>query len=271
MLQLTLLDQSLGDIKNKIEFLIKIYNKKYKKKYKIPVNEVPLKIWFKRGPIVMKNGEWSKMDVSKLTLDRNKIVEFLSRKNLQWGILGYGNPKDGLKELLKWTKNHLNPAQLKGDNQDLKMEISGYKFLEEKKCALIQITVPEKGMEGKDIRNKTLEQEGYIGINKFKELALKKLNNTNTLDKALLDVLSGDVKLSDLMDSKDKNDLKDSEYSLKEEIKKIMEELEESGYLDEKNGLDRVLEGLEDKGIQYNIEEVEKIFDTLWYDMFYQY
>jgi hypothetical protein len=110
---ITLHDEGIKDIQVEINKLATRY-KKYTKK---DPNKAKLEIVFKRGPITMSNGEWSKLPYDKLTMDPNKVVGYFKRSNLNWGILGYGSTKGGLKELMKFAKTKLSPKQLLGENQ----------------------------------------------------------------------------------------------------------------------------------------------------------
>lgn len=280
-IQVTLLDKGLGDIKNTIASLVKLAIKKYpkstKKSEKVAKN-IPLKIIFKRGPIVMKNGEYLKENVrglaETLTLNAVEVDKVLSRKNLNWGILGYGDPKGGLKELMKFAKTKLNPAQLRGDNQDLQLEIN--KYTVEKKDGKLQaqiiITVPDKSLGGKDVESKVLEKEGYLGINAWKQKAKEMLKENEPLDKAIIEILENKAKLTDMMVSEDEDNssLEDSAYKdIRDVIKDIMLELEDTGWLNYDDGPEAVKEYLTDKGIEFDPQEVNKIFEDIWFDMFH--
>lgn len=282
-MNVTLLDAGIADIKNEINKLIKVAIKKYPKKTKKSekiASKIPLKIVFKRGPVVMNKNEWCKDSslAENLTLDPVKVVAALSKKNLNWGILGYGDPKDGLAGLLKYAKTKLNPAQLKGDKQDLKMEInkSGVFEKDGKLQAKIIITVPDKGLQGKDIQNKALEKYGYLGVNAWIEKAKKGLNKQDALDKAILDLLNNEVKLDDLVKVSEETELEDSKYygspsreNLEKMVRQLMLELEDTGWLNYNDGPETVKEYLTDKGIEFDPVEVDKIFEEVWYDLFH--
>lgn len=205
-MNIRLTDESLSEIKKKIYNLISIC-----KNNKVDPKKVPLKIRVSRGPINMDNGEWSKKPeaVKNLTLDLVKINDLFSEKNLNMGVLGYGDPKKGLSELIKWVKHNITPEKLKGEDRDLKITVNkcvlkGFKKDEKGKLtksnnirAVLILSVPENATgDTSDLENETLKREGYIGIKSWKEKAIKSLKNT-ILDKCIKAIATGDKKLSD--------------------------------------------------------------------------
>ena len=216
-------DEGIKDIKLAVEKLAI----KYKKYTKKDPNKARLQIVFKRGPITMANGEWSKLPYDKLTMDPNRVLGYFKRSNLNWGILGYGSTKGGLKELIKHAKTKLNPKQLLGENQDLKMVINSSSLIKkgEEVVGRIIISVPDKSLGGTDIQSPVLEKYGYIGINKWKEQATKLLEE-NELDSHLKSVLNNEQKLSDIVEKytpKEGNNETDKGDNEEQENKKDVE------------------------------------------------
>lgn len=205
-MNIRLTDESLSEIKKKLYSLANIC-----KTNKVNPKEVPLKVRVVRGPINMDNGEWSKKPeaVKSLTLDIIKINDLFSESNMNMGVLGYGDPKKGLKELIKWVKHNVSLEKLKGENRDLKITINkcalrGFKKNSKGKLeksgdvkAVLILTVPENAKgDTSDLENNTLEREGYLGIKTWKEKAVKMLKNTE-LDRCLKALISGDKSLED--------------------------------------------------------------------------
>jgi hypothetical protein len=193
----TLHDDGIKDIRKAVDTLIA----RYKKITKKDPSKAKLHIVFKRGPITMSNGEWSKLPAGELSLDTNEVLGYFKLSNLNWGVLGYGDTKGGLKELIKFSKTKLNPKQLLGEKQDLKMTINkSYLFKEgDKISGKIIITVPDKALGGTDVQSPILEKQGYLGIEKWKAEALKLLKNTK-LDSRLKDILENKAKLGDVVE-----------------------------------------------------------------------
>lgn len=231
-------DDGIGDIRVAVQKL----SDRYKKKFKKDPKDVRLLIEIKRGPIAMKNGEWSKkLPYEDLTLNNNKVISYLKRDNLNWGILGYGDPKGGLKELMKFAKTKLNPKQLKGENQDLKITINESILIkrEGEIMAKIVLTVPDKGLGGKDIQSPTLEKEGYLGINKWVEQAVKMLGNS-TLDKAIKDIASKDKNLTDIININEINEPSEQAEENNSNKEEAFEALKKLGY--KKGNITQVLQ-----------------------------
>lgn len=195
-IQVTLYDEGIKDIRLAIERLALRY-KKYTKKNPGKANLV---IVFQRGPITMSNGEWSKMPVKDLTMDPNKVLGYFKRSNLNWGILGYGDTKGGLKELMKFAKTKLNPKQLLGENQDLNMTIKPPQLLKkgDQVYGKIVIVVPDKSLEGEDIKSNVLEKYGYVGINSWKKKASSLLEE-NELDSRISEIINNEAKLTSII------------------------------------------------------------------------
>ncbi len=203
-MKVRLLDSSLADIKSTLDQLgkkilngeIKGINKKKK------LSEIPLRIVFHRGTIDLENNEWSKSKTlaENLSMDNAIISKALSEKNLNMGILGYGDPKGGLKSLLKWVKHNVTLEKIKGDKRDLNIKIEHLKRdPKHKGGVLLELRVPEKGASpSEDLKNVKLEQDGYIGLKKWTEEQLEKIKDSKEkLDKVLYNVLTGKAKLED--------------------------------------------------------------------------
>lgn len=220
-------DEGIKDIINEVTKLATRYRKQIKK----DPSKATLQVIFKRGPITMANGEWSKLPYNKLTLDPNKVESYFKRSNLNWGILGYGSTKGGLKELMKFAKTKLNPKQLLGEKQDLKMKINKTGLFKkgEEVIGRIIITVPDKALGGTDIRSTVLEKQGYLGINSWQKEALALLGD-DELDSRLKAFLKGEVKLSDIVEKhEDKAEENDSQED-KADKEDLMEALQALGY-----------------------------------------
>ena len=217
-------DEGIKDIKIAIEKLAISY-KKYTGK---DPNKAKLEIIFKRGPITMANGEWSKLPYDKLTMDINKVIGYFKRSNLNWGVLGYGSTKGGLKELVKFAKTKLNPKQLSGENQDLKMTINNSVLVKKVDNVIgrITITVPDKSLGGKDIQSPALEKLGYVGLNSFKQKAGKLLEE-NELDSRIKDILENTAKLDDMVEEYS-SVKEDKEEAPKEDNKKKQEDMKDT-------------------------------------------
>lgn len=196
-MEVRLIDSSLNDIKQKLELEARKLEKSKKK------SRDKLRLWviMNRGDISMKNGEWmnneslaNDMKNNKLTLSKDDINAVFSEKNLNKGLLGYGDPKDGLGGLLKWVKHNISPAKLKKENRDLNIKIESLKYGKNGKYAGVQLIlrVPAKGAsQSKDLKNYELEQLGYVGLSKWTKEQLEKLSESDkTLDKVIVAVLS---------------------------------------------------------------------------------
>ena len=212
-MEVRLLDSGLADIKSSLKkFARKVIAGK---KYKAKPEKCRLWIVVKRGDIVMKEGEWLKNP--KMYWEGNKPKVFLSdgdinalfdKNNLNMGILGYGNPKGGLKELVKWVKHNVNPKQLQGENRDLNIKIDDIKPGKKGKSAQITLIVPEKGLEtSKDLENAKLKSLDYIGAKDWTNKELGKIKDSDKkLDKILVAVLTGKAKLKDKVEDVLKNE-----------------------------------------------------------------
>lgn len=196
-MQVRLVDSSLKDIR---EALGRLINKLKKQKKKPEIR--PLRIIMRRGNIEMTKGEWLK-DPSLLNgikLKEDDIARVFDYKNLNMGLLGYGDPKDGLKGLMSWVKHNVNPKRLKEDARDLNIKIEGLKVdPKNKKGVLLELRVPEKGAtQSKDLENVKLEQLGYIGLSKWTKEQLEELSKSDKkLDKVIVAVLSNKAKLKE--------------------------------------------------------------------------
>lgn len=197
-MEVRLLDASLNDIKGALSKLIKKLQKKYPKRN---ISKVPLKIIVKRGDISMSHGEWLKNPTDKFTLNLAELENLFSEKNLNMGLLGYGDPKDGLKGLMKWVKHNINPEKIKGDKRELNIKIESLRPNDPKKTKyyILELRVPEKGMsESKDLQNTKLENLGYVGLKKWAEEQLDAIKDSDKkLDKILYSILAGDANLKD--------------------------------------------------------------------------
>lgn len=220
-------DEGIKDIRIAIQKLAKRY-KNYTNK---DPNKAKLEIIFKRGPITMANGEWSKMPIDNLTMDPNKVIGYFERKNLNWGILGYGSTKGGLKELMKYAKTKLNPKQLLGEGQDLKMKISSSNLFKrgDKVIGKLVIIVPDKSLGGKDIHSSILEKNGYLGINSWKKKALEKLGS-GELDHRLKELLNNKVNLSEELSEYSEESKQEANPEQSEDLKtqEIMEDVKQA-------------------------------------------
>lgn len=212
-MEVKLLDSGLADIKNTLN---KFARDVIIKKYKAKPEKCKLYVVVKRGDIEMKNGEWLKKpsmysagnDKTKVYLTQDDITRLFDKSNLNMGLLGYGNPKGGLKELAKWVKHNVSPKQIQGENRDLNMEIESVSPGRGGKSAQIVIRVPEKGLEtSKDLGNTKLESLGYLGAKEWTKEQLGKIKDSdNKLDKVLIAILTGKAKLKDKVEDVLKNE-----------------------------------------------------------------
>lgn len=206
MEDIRLLDSSLRDILGKIN---NYADQTVKGKYKLNPMNVPLNITFLRGTIEMKNNEWSNIPTvaEKITIgDKPSLSKLFDEKNLNMGLLGYGDPKEGLSGLLKWVKHNINPAKLKGDKRDLKIKVEDLKLVKKKTKSgknkyrvNLVLRVPAKGAsESSDLRNLELEKYGYVGIKSWIDEQLKKIENSDKdLDKIIYKIIKGEAKPKD--------------------------------------------------------------------------
>lgn len=196
-MQLRLVDSSLKDIR---DALVRVMNKLKKQKKKPEIR--PLRVVMRRGNIEMGKGEWLK-DPSLLKnakLNEDDITRIFDYKNLNMGLLGYGDPKDGLKGLMTWVKHNVNPKRLKEDARDLNIKIESLKVdPSNKKGILIELRVPEKGAsQSKDLENVKLAQLGYVGLNEWTKEQLNGLSKSDKkLDKVIVAVLTKKAKLKE--------------------------------------------------------------------------
>lgn len=198
-MEVRLIDSSLADVKAKLKRFANYIQEKYKRK----PEKCKVKIIFKRGDITMSNEEWAKDTVKdrfkKLTLDEAISSNALSEKNLNMGMLGYGNAKGGLQELVKWVKHNINPQKLKGENRDLNIKIESVKTDDQGKSVTVILRVPEKGAESsKDLENVQLEKLGYVGLKKWTEEQLNNIKDSKEeLDVVLYKILTDEASLKD--------------------------------------------------------------------------
>ena len=223
-IQVTLHDEGIGDIRLAIERLALRY-KKYTKKNP---SKAKLQIIVHRGPIVMSSGEWSKLPSEDLTMDPNKVLGYFKRSNLNWGILGYGDTKSGLKGLIQFAKTKLNPKQLLGENQDLKINIKSSSLIKkgDQVIGRIVIVVPDKSLGGEDVQSKVLEKYGYVGINEWKSKVASFLEE-NELDSRISEILNNEAKLLDPLTEYVDPKVETEEDKLDKEDKAIIKETEE--------------------------------------------
>lgn len=212
-MEVRLLDSGLADIKSSLKKFAR--NVIAGKKYKADPKKCRLYIVVKRGDIVMKKGEWLKNPnmywdgkEPKVFLSDGDINALFDKDNLNMGILGYGNPKGGLKELAKWVKHNVSPKRIQGENRDLNIKIEDISAGKKGKSAQIILRVPEKGLEtSKDLENTKLESLDYKGAKEWTKEELGKIKDSDKkIDKVLIAILTGKAKLKDKVEDVLKNE-----------------------------------------------------------------
>jgi hypothetical protein len=196
-----LIDAGLSDIKKELAKLIEKCNS-----MGVVPTKVPLKVRFIRGNLKMDNGEWSKNPegAKNLTLNINKIDQYFTEKNLNMGVLGYGDTSKGLKELLKWVEHNISIEKLKGEQRDINMRVNKCVLLGSKRStktnplrAVLVVEVPDKKVKGDEEQDtlKILKENGYIPVKEF-------------ITKALDDIKYDDEELSEYLTKYFKENLK---------------------------------------------------------------
>ena len=207
-----LIDEGLSDIKKRLVNLIEKCNS-----MGVVSSKVPLKVRFVRGNLKMDNGEWSKNPegATKLTLNINKIDQYFSEKNMNMGVLGYGDTGKGLKELLKWVEHNISTEKLKGEQRDINMHIVKCVLLGSKRStkknplrAVLVVEVPDKKVKGDEEKTtlKILKENGYMSVKEWVNNALQEIKyDDDELSEYLISYFKGNIKLDTKIETQGDN------------------------------------------------------------------